>query len=368
MKRNRNPKQIQLLEKDIQRTRDIIQATPRDIPSNPEQKDTEISLFAYNANNCLVQSLLPINQVRPQFFKQAETQTWLNFDVLNRTQIETIGKQLNLHFLIVDDILSVHQRPKMDEIDGHLTCVMQMMYYNETNESVINEQVSFVLGKNYLLTFQDEARRDLFNPLRDKLKTNGTKVRQQAVDYLLYSLIDSIVDHYFNVLEKLGDQIERIEEELTKQEEDDQAMMSRINRLRKELIFFKRNTAPVREMVNAIVRSDNEYIQPNTTKYFKDIYDQMLQVNDLSENYRDLLVNIRDLYLSRMNMKLNEVMKFLAIVTTLLAPATVIGGIFGMNFDRIPYLHHQDGFWIATLLMIAIPILMLAYFRRRSWF
>lgn len=366
MKKQRAQKQY-LLEKEIKRTRTIIQSTPRDIPANPQQHDTEIGMFQYNNVHCQENRLLPISNITPQLFENADSQTWLNFDVLNRTQIETIGKQLNLHFLIIDDILSVHQRPKMDEIDGYFTCVMQMIYYNETEEAVVNEQVSFVLGKNYLLTFQDEARRDLFNPIRDKLKTAGTKLRSQQVDYLLYLLIDSIVDHYFTVLEKIGDKIESIEEELTKQE-DDQAMMSRINRLRKELIFFKRNTAPVREMINAIIRADNPYIASNTIKYFKDIYDQMLQVNDLSENYRDLLVNIRDLYLSRMNMKLNEIMKFLAIVTTLLAPATVIGGIFGMNFDRIPYLHHQDGFWIATLLMIAIPIAMLAYFRRRNWF
>ncbi len=367
MKKNRRYQQS-VLEKEVKRTRDIVMAAPRDIQVNDQPKNTEISLFRYNTEQCTVQTDFPLNTTQLNLFSDAQTQTWLNFDILNRLQIEQIGKQLNLHFLIIDDILSVHQRPKKDEIAGHLTCVLQMMYYNETEEAVVNEQVSFVLGKNYLLTFQDEARRDLFNPIREKLKTADTKVRAERVDYLLYLLIDSIVDHYFDVLEKLGDKIEKIEEELTRTDEDDRAMMARINRLRKELIFFKRHTAPVRELVNAIYRDANHFIDPNTIKYFKDIYDQMLQVNDLSENYRDLLVNIRDLYLSRMNMRLNEVMKFLAIVTTLLAPATVIGGIFGMNFDRIPYLHHQDGFWIATLLMIAIPVAMLLYFRKRNWF
>lgn len=367
MKKNRKHQQ-HLLEKEIQRTHAIVRAAPRDIGIHHREIDTRASMFRYHAEQCTVQAELPLHAVNLNLFSDTATQTWLNFDVLNRKQIEHIGKQLNLHYLIIDDILSVHQRPKKDEIDGHLTCVLQMMYYHENEEAVVNEQVSFVLGKNYLLTFQDEDHRDWFNPIREKLKTQGTKVRAEKVDYLLYLLIDSIVDHYFVVLEKLGDKIERIEEELTRTDNDDDAMMARINRLRKELLFFKRHTAPVRELVNAIYRDGNHFIEPNTIKYFKDIYDQMLQVNDLSENYRDLLVNIRDLYLSRMNMKLNEVMKFLAIVTTLLAPATVIGGIFGMNFDRIPYLHHQDGFWIATLLMIIIPVGMLAYFRKRNWF
>ncbi len=292
---------------------------------------------------------------------------WLNLDTINKNNVETIGKKLGYHFLILDDILTTHQRPKVDEIEGYLTCVLQMLYYNDELNALENEQVSFILSNNLIVTFQDDSDRDVFDGLRHKLVLPNTKVRTQGVDYLLYAMIDAVVDNYYYVLEKLAEQIEKMEEEMTGKQNEDY-VMNRINNLRKELIFFKRNTAPVREMISNIIQSDSVHIKSNTIKYFKDVYDHILQINELSENYRDMVINLRDLYLSQMNIKLNEVMKFLAIVTTLLAPATVIGGIFGMNFDRIPYLHHQNGFWIATILMTLIPILMLMYFRRRGWF
>jgi magnesium transporter len=183
----------------------------------------------------------------------------------------------------------------------------------------------------------------------------------------MYTLIDTIVDHYFIVLDKLALQIEQLEEAITRGDTT-RYTMNEINNLRKEIMFFKRNVSPVRELIGSIIRSENMQIHDRTYKYFKDVYDHSIQANDLCDTYRDVISDMRDLYLSQMNLKLNEVMKFLAIVTSLLAPATVIGGIFGMNFDRIPYLHHQDGFWIATVLMIVIPILMLFYFKQKKWF
>jgi magnesium transporter len=191
-------------------------------------------------------------------------------------------------------------------------------------------------------------------------------VRVQQADFLFYSLIDHIVDHYFVVMEKLGERIENLEEDVVRS--PNTRSLAKINILRKEMIVLKRSIAPVRELVAGILRSESELIEERTEKYFKDVYDHIIQANDLAENYRDMMMNLQDLYLSNVNLKMNEVMKVMAVVTCLLAPATVIGGIFGMNFDRIPLLHNKWGFFISVGIMLLIPLAMLRIFVKRGWF
>jgi len=183
---------------------------------------------------------------------------------------------------------------------------------------------------------------------------------------LYYAIIDAIVDHYYLVMEKLGERIEQLEEDIIKYSSN--KTLVKINNLRKEMILLKRSIGPVRDLIHGILRSENELIEDKTEKYFKDVYDHIVQANDLAENYRDIMINIHDLYMSNVNLKLNESMKVMAIVTCLLAPATVIGGIFGMNFERIPLLHNKWGFFISVGLMILIPAWMMRYFRRKNWF
>ncbi len=351
---------------ELLQTRKILNSNPTVLKPDKAETASVISLYAYNRNNCISKKELTVEELHVETF-QEDTHYWLNLDILNKKSVERVGNYIGLDNLIIEDILSVHQRPKVDEFQNCFTCVLQMLYYNTTQHTVESEQVSFVLGKNFLFTFQDDSHRDLFDPIRERLFNPLSKVRQNGSDYLMYALLDVIVDNYFDVLEKLGEQIEKMEEDITRNNADSYTM-NRINNLRKELIFFKRNTSPVRELINNIIRSDHAYIEDANNKYFKDINDHMVQIIELAETYRDVIMNIRDLYLNQTNLKLNEVMKFLAIVTTLLAPATVIGGVFGMNFDRIPYLHHQNGFWIATVAMLIAPLLMLIYFKRKHWF
>ena len=241
-----------------------------------------------------------------------------------------------------------------------------MLYYNEQKKAVEQEQISIVLGKDFVLSFQEDANRDVFNPIRDRLKMNNSKIRQRDADYLCYSMLDLIVDNYFLVMEKLGEQIEQVEEEVVRF--SNTRSLAKINQLRKELIILKRNFAPVRDLINGIIRSESDLLDDRTTKYYKDVYDHIVQAIDLSDNYRDIMVSMQDLYINNVNLRMNEVMKVMAIVTCLLAPATVIGGIFGMNFDDIPYLHNEFGFWIAVGVMLVIPIAMVWMFRKRGWF
>lgn len=349
---------------NLLRTKRILNVNPTVIPERKEPDHINLYVYDYDYENLHQEKL---SEVKECFrYKHSASTTWINVDGIRRKDIEDICNHFNIHPLVFEDIMSIGQRPKMDDIDGAMFCLLNMLYFNEKDSAVETEQISIVLSKQFVITFQEDASRDVFNPLRDKLQFRSNKIRQSGTDYLFYSLIDMIVDNYFLVMEKLSDKIEILEEDIIRHPNN--RSLAKINQLRKEMIVLKRNIAPVRDMVNGILRSESSLIQERTEKYFKDIYDHIVQANDLAENYRDMMMNLHDLYLSNVNLKMNEVMKVMAIVTCLLAPATVIGGLFGMNFDVIPYAHHQWGFYIACGLMILIPLVMLYFFRRRGWF
>ena len=349
-------------EKQI--TKRVLQVNPTIAPLREEPAKTIIGVYEYNATE--VKAGQPDSVDDCHKYRNTTDVTWINLDGLRKADIDHICALFGIHPLIAEDIFSSGQRPKMDDLNQLLFCLLNMLYYNAEASSVEVEQVSIVLGSNFVLSFQEDATRDVFNPVREKIKIAGSKLRQSGADYLFYSMIDIIVDNYFVILEKLGEKIEGLEEDVTSR--PDTQTLSKINMLRKEMILLKRNISPVREMINGILRSESDLIEDRTEKYFKDIYDHIVQANELAENYRDMMINLQDLYLSNVNLRMNEVMKVMAVVTCLLAPATVIGGIFGMNFDRIPYLHHQYGCFIAVALMLIIPLYMLLVFKRRGWF
>ena len=346
------------------RTREILSQNPTIIPLREDSKEIKITVYDYNAESMEVQEPTDITECFK--FLSRNTITWINIDGIRKADVETLCNYFAVHPLIQEDIMSINQRPKMDEIDNILFCLLNMLYYNSQKNTVEQEQISIVVGKNFVLSFQEDASRDVFNSLREKMKLANSRLRQAGADYLCYTMLDLIVDHYFIVMENLGGQIEDLEEEVVRS--STQRSLAQINQLRKEIIVLKRNISPVRDLVNGFIRSDSELLDDRSTKYFKDIYDHIVQANDLSETYRDMMINLHDLYLNNVNLKMNEVMKVMAIVTCLMAPPTVIGGIFGMNFETIPWLHNPYGFFGAVLVMLAIPIVMLWMFRKRGWF
>ncbi len=348
---------------NLLRTKKILQVNPTVIPERRAAHPTMISVFDYDNDNIEQASFEHISGC----FRYLETKsnTWINVDGINKLDVEAICNHYGIHPLFIEDILTVGQRPKMDELENKLFCVLHMLYFNAEQGTVESEQVSIILGKNFVISFQEDGSRDVFNSIRDKLKVNGSRIRSGTVDYLFYALIDSIVDHYFSVMEKLGERIELLEEDVIRNSNN--RTLAKVNLLRKEMIVLKRTIAPVREMINGILKSESELIHERTEKYLKDVYDHIVQANDLAENYRDMMMTLQDLYLNNVNLKMNEVMKFLAVVTTLLAPATVIGGIFGMNFDIIPFSHHQLGFYTTIGAMLAIAVVMIFWFRRKGW-
>jgi magnesium transporter len=347
-----------------QRTKQILAINPT-VPSQREEAEKVlISIYDYDEASLTETTASSIEQTAS--YKTNGHVTWINIDGLRKDVVEQASELYGIHPLIAEDILSIHQRPKMDEVDEILYCLLNMLYYNDKDHCVEQEQISIVLGKGYVLTFQEDPRRDVLNPVRDKLRQQASKLRQRTADYLLYSMLDLIVDNYFSVMEKLGDRIEFLEEEVIRN--SNTRALAQINQLRKELIVLKRNIAPVRDLVFSLLRSESPLLEERHTKYFKDVYDHIVQAYELGENYRDMMLSMHDLYINNVNLRMNEVMKVMAIVTCLLAPATVIGGIFGMNFQSIPLLHNKWGFMISVSMMLLIPLWMLREFKRRGWF
>ncbi|MEO8582282.1 MAG: magnesium/cobalt transporter CorA [Flavitalea sp.] len=342
----------------------ILSVNPTIAPHREEAVDVKICVYNYNNEEIIEDKLADVQKCVG--LKDNKHTTWINIDGLRKADVEAIAGEFDIHYLIVEDILSINQRPKMDEIRPILYCLLNMLYFNSKESAVEQEQISLVLGTDFVISFQEDATRDVFNPLRDRLKIVNSKLRQNGADYLCYSLLDLIVDNYFVVMEKLGNCIEQLEEEVMRNTKS--RALPRINKLRNELIILKRNITPVRDLINGIIRSESDLLQDNNTKYFKDISDHIVQAHELTENYRDVLVNIQDVYISNVNLRMNEVMKVMAIVTCLLAPPTVIVGIFGMNFDVIPFAHTHAGFYSTVLITLLIPAVMLYIFKKRGWF
>ena len=348
-----------------QRTKEILSVNPTIVPHREEAQEVSVFVFDYDAESIEEKDLARVEDAL--IYKHSHRISWINIDGLRKADVELASNHFGIHPLLAEDILSINQRPKVEEVDSVLFCLLNMLYYNNEKQTVEQEQISIALGKDFVVSFQEDADRDVFDPLRHKLKMSNSKIRQRGADYLCYSMLDLIVDNYFLVMEKLGERIEILEEEIIRN--SNTRSLAKINQLRKELIVLKRNIAPVRDILSSIQRSESELLDDRTTKYFNDVYDHIIQAYDLSENYRDIMVSLQDLYINNVNLRMNEVMKVMAIVTCLLAPATVIGGIFGMNFDKnVSFFHQPWGFFTAVGLMLIIPIWMLWAFRKRGWF
>lgn len=292
--------------------------------------------------------------------------TWINVDGLKKEDVEKLALQYNIHPLLVEDILSMGQRAKMDETGNVIFALLPMLYYNDDTGAVETEQVSIVLGQGYVISFQEDPERDVFDPVRDKIRNGNIKLRQSSADYLAYSLIDTIVDSYFTVIDKLNERIERLEDAMLLQKE--RGALEKISILRREIMIMRRSINPVRDLVAGFLRSDSDLLEERHEKYYKDVLDHITQANDYAENHRDMMMNLQDLSMSQINLRMNEVMKVFTLLATLMAPATVIGGIFGMNFDVIPLAHQHEGFYITVAIMLIVPLLMMLYFKRRGWF
>lgn len=290
---------------------------------------------------------------------------WVNVEGVHDVDvIRAIGEKHAFHPLVLEDIVNTVQRPKIEDYDDYLFIVLRML--RPTAEgSFCSEQLSIILGPDYLFTFQEGIKGDVFDPVRDRIRSGKGKIRGMGADYLAYALIDAVVDGYFTVLEELGERIVDVEEELTLT--PDQKSLHLLIGMKKEIIFLRKSVWPLREAISFLERGDSHLLHDTTRLYFRDVYDHTVQVIDTVETYRDLLSGMLDLYLSSIGNRTNEVMKFLTVIGTIFMPLTFLVGVYGMNFKHFPELEWHDGYFILWGVMIAMALLMVAYFRKKRW-
>ena len=322
-----------------------------------------ISIFDYNEEEFVEKTPESIEECFP--LKETETVSWINIDGLHDTHlIESIGKRFELHPLILEDILNTQQRPKVDDFEDYLFIVLRMISFNETKNEIESEQVSVVLGKNYVLTFQERPG-DVFDSVRERIRKAKGRVRKGGCDYLAYALLDAIVDNYFSVLETVSERVEALE--AAAMGDPTPKNLRDIHRLKNSMTFLRKSIWPLREIVNSLVRGESKLIDEKTDVYLRDLYDHTIQVTDAIDTFRDMLSGLIDVYLSSVSNKMNEVMKVLTIFAALFIPLTFLAGIYGMNFEFMPELKWRIGYPIILLLMISITVVMLFYFRRKKW-
>ena len=324
---------------------------------------TKISVLDYTETEVLEKTDITLEECLP--LRDSSSTTWLNFSGLSDVEtIRKLGEAFGLHPLVMEDVLHTGQRPKLELYDDYIYMVVKMIYRGENGKEINYEQLSLVLGKNYVLSFQ-EREGDVFNSIRERIRNNKGRLRKSGADYLVYSLIDSVVDNYYPSLETVGDRVEDIEERLT--EDPDPVLLGDIYRLKREVIFLRKSIWPLREVVAALMRQDTDLVSPSTNTYLRDVYDHSIQVMDVVDTYTDMLSGLLDVYMSSISNRMNEIMKTLTIIATIFIPLTFIAGLYGMNFRYMPELNNELAYPMVLIGMTGVSVLLLLYFRRKGW-
>jgi magnesium transporter len=298
-------------------------------------------------------------------FKDTPTVTWINVDGVHQVDIiENIGRHFELHPLIQEDIMNTEQRPKMEDFECYIYIVLKVLYYDEKKNETKIEQVSLVLGENFVISLQ-EMEGDIFDPIRERIRNGKGRIRKMGADYLCYALLDTIVDKYFVILERLGERIETMEEELVDNPKPE--VLQEIHRLKREMIFLRKSVWPLREVINGLERGESSLIRESSRIYLKDVYDHTIQVIDTAETFRDMVSGMHDTYLSVVSNRMNEVMKVLTIIATIFIPLTFIAGIYGMNFKFMPELEWRWAYFVVWIVILVVAFFMVIFFRRKKW-
>lgn len=326
-------------------------------------EEVKITVMDYDENNFQEKNVKNVEECFP--FKDKPTVTWINIDGLHEVEmIEKIGNHFDIHPLILEDILNTGQRPKTEDFEDYIYIVLKMLTYNEQENEINTEQVSLIIGNNFVISFQ-EKEGDVFNHIKDRIRNYKGRIRKMKSDYLAYSLIDSIVDHYFVVLENVGEQIEYVEDELSSEPTPD--TLQKIHSLKRDIIFLRKSVWPIREVINTLFKSDSMLIFETTNLFLKDIYDHVIQVAETLDTYRDMLTGIHDLYISSISHRMNEVMKVLTIIATIFIPLTFIAGVYGMNFEYMPELEWKWSYPLLWIIMLSAGVSMFVYFKKKKW-
>lgn len=327
-------------------------------------EQTRITLIDYDEQRFEEKQIAQIEKVFELL--AAPTVTWINIDGIHDVQlIEKVGGGFGLHPLVLEDIANTGQRPKFEDYEDYVFVAFKMLTYDKQQKSLQTENVSLVLGKNFVVSFQERVG-DVFEQIRDRIRSAKGRIRKMGCDYLAYSLIDATVDNYFEVLEDLGERIEAIEEKLVTR--PDEKVLKEIHNLKSEMLFLRKSVWPLREVINGLQKSESELIAEGTGIYLRDVYDHTIQIIDTVESFRDMTSGMLDIYLSSVSNRMNAVMKVLTIIATIFIPLSFFAGVYGMNFENMPELKWEWAYPIGFWVFISVVVLgMVIFFRRKRW-
>ena len=325
----------------------------------------KISLFNYSEQYCNEVALDDIGDLVE--IKDKSGNFWIDVSgVEDKELVLKIAEIFNFHPLVTESIFDVKQRPTMDDIQGQIYVAVNMLYYNEKKQYIEVENTSLVIGKNYLISFQDGIEGDVWGGIRNKLRAGKSRIHKSGPDYLAYNILDAIIDQYFVILEHLGDKIESLEQEVIMRPEPN--TLRKIYTLKREMVALRKTIWPVREMINSFNRTESTLVTKNTKIYMRDLYDHTVQIIDTIELYREMLIGMLDIYLSSVSNNLNTVMKVLTVIATIFIPLTFISSIYGMNFEYMPELKWKYGYLAVWIVMISMAAGMLAFFKKKKWY
>lgn len=324
--------------------------------------DTTIELIEYDNKSIVSKTRVRLEEASQHL--DTPQATWIKVTGLQNTSlIGELGQAFGLHPLLVEDILNTGQRPKVELMEDYLFLTMKTLGLS-SDKTVVSDQISFVLRKHVLITFH-ESELSLFDPLKERMKLENSRLRTHGVDYLFYALMDIVVDNYFDVVETIAELMDEIEDKLYGDPED--KTLETIQHIKKELLFVKKAVFPLREAINTLIKNETPLIEQNQLRYLSDVYDHIMQIYETVENYRDLNAGLKDMYLSILSNRMNKVMQVLTIIATIFIPLTFIAGIYGMNFDFMPELHWKYAYPVVWGIMIGTALIMLRMFRKNKW-
>ena len=324
----------------------------------------EVTVIDYNESGVQETKLQKIEECYA--LKDRPTVTWINLEgVHDIALIEKLGACFQIHPLTLEDILNTDQRPKCDDMETYVYLVLKILQYNNRGSDIVSEQMSIILGDNFVISFQEGIKGDVFEPLRQRIRSGRGKIRKLGADYLAYAIVDGTVDNYFTVLEKLGEQIELLEEEVVTDPQP--STLQKIHYFKREMLYIRRCIWPLREVIAALTKKESPLIKESTEIYLRDVYDHVVQIIDNVETFREMLSSMLDVYLSSLSNRMNQVMKVLTIIATIFIPLSFLAGIYGMNFKYMPELEWHWGYPFILAVMIAVVCIMLFYFRKRKW-
>jgi magnesium transporter len=324
---------------------------------------TTISAIDYSEKECQQKNVKNVEDLAP-YLESSET-TWIRVQGLHQTEIiEAVGKLCMIHPLFLEDVANTSQRPKAEDAGNYFFVIIKILSYDDEKDSIGTEQLSFILASNFLLSFEEKSGK-IFDSVMERIKAGKGRIRKAGTDYLAYSLIDIVVDNYFGLLEKLGEKIELLEEDLVTNPTPE--ILSQIHNLKMDMIFLRRSVWPLREVINALALGESNLIKESSRPYFRDVYDHTIHIIDTMETYRDIVSGMLDIYLSSVSYRLNEIMKILTILATIFIPLTWIAGWYGMNFKHMPELEWRWGYPMVIGVSIAVVVSLLLYFRRKGW-